>query len=570
MTGIVTPQQIKTIFLITFILLLGLFISPLNYGYAEDYYVPSSSGDSNDNDGSGWWSNDSGGQPSNPGNNDSDDSDGSTDVTNPDGNGSCPPGCYLLLGKCICRNGSGDDDTGGNCPDGCVLMLGQCICRNDNDQDGNDQSEGWWNDIDDDGDGFSENQGDCDDNDFAIYPSAEEFCGDGKDNDQDGVVDEDCPTCTDADGDGYFAETGCGTAVDCNDHDPNIHPNYGIPDCGDGVDNDCDGLIDEDCSDDGDAGNDLNLPPEQPLALSPNANMITSLTPELTTYEFLDLDGDTHAKTRWQIGTLPSFTGIGLLLEEISDTQLTSWQVPSECILKNDTQYFWRAMYFDGQDWSVFSNINGFRTGSAGIEFNENGIGKASVIDPGDPVKLPEALFTDDDGNLITSQTVKAIRSVTDPEVQIGMIAEGGCTIEKICSRRPEDIVAKGNSFDDEIPEMPYGMIDFALSLPEKGAVADVTIYFSEPLPEDFRWWKYDPTIGFYDFVNSVLPATVLMVSSDRKTVALQLKDGGYGDLIEAPDGKIFDPSGAGLSLDSTSSSSSGDGGSCFIRLLSF
>jgi hypothetical protein len=50
------------------------------------------------------------------------------------------------------------------------------------------------------------------------------------------------PTCTDADGDGYFAQGGCGTPVDCNDADPIMHP--GAPEVCDGYDNDCDGAID--------------------------------------------------------------------------------------------------------------------------------------------------------------------------------------------------------------------------------------------------------------------------------------------------------------------------------------
>jgi hypothetical protein len=49
-------------------------------------------------------------------------------------------------------------------------------------------------------------------------------------------------TCTDSDGDGYFAETGCGTAVDCNDAAPFTHP--GAPEVCDGYDNDCDLLLD--------------------------------------------------------------------------------------------------------------------------------------------------------------------------------------------------------------------------------------------------------------------------------------------------------------------------------------
>lgn len=51
------------------------------------------------------------------------------------------------------------------------------------------------------------------------------------------------PTCTDADGDGYYAEPDCGTEVDCNDGDASINPGA-LEDCGNGLDNDCDGYVD--------------------------------------------------------------------------------------------------------------------------------------------------------------------------------------------------------------------------------------------------------------------------------------------------------------------------------------
>ncbi|MDX1667732.1 MAG: putative metal-binding motif-containing protein, partial [Saprospiraceae bacterium] len=52
------------------------------------------------------------------------------------------------------------------------------------------------------------------------------------------------PACTDADGDGYFAETeGCGP-VDCNDSDFLVNPGmYEVP--GDFIDDNCDGNIGE-------------------------------------------------------------------------------------------------------------------------------------------------------------------------------------------------------------------------------------------------------------------------------------------------------------------------------------
>lgn len=93
-----------------------------------------------------------------------------------------------------------------------------------------------------DGDGFTPDQ-DCNDSNPRVYPGAPELCGNGLDDNCNGFADESCPQCSDVDGDGFFAQIGCGI-VDCNDVNPAINPGA-AESCGDGLDNDCDGRVDE-------------------------------------------------------------------------------------------------------------------------------------------------------------------------------------------------------------------------------------------------------------------------------------------------------------------------------------
>ncbi|MFN7145726.1 MAG: MopE-related protein, partial [Myxococcota bacterium] len=100
--------------------------------------------------------------------------------------------------------------------------------------------------VDDDADGFTEGDGDCDDGDPDTWPGALEVC-DEVDNDCDLAVD-DGTSCVDDDGDGLTEIEG-----DCDDAAATSFP--GASEVGDGADNDCDGTADEGTSvydDDGD------------------------------------------------------------------------------------------------------------------------------------------------------------------------------------------------------------------------------------------------------------------------------------------------------------------------------
>ncbi len=135
-----------------------------------------------------------------------------------------------------------------------LILLSACRVGDKGDEGDPAGDTGALSSRDADGDGFTADE-DCDDDDATINAGATEVC-DGIDNDCDGEVDEGVSDTwyIDEDGDGYgdpdqpvsACSQPAGTASaasDCDDSDPAISP-VAIERC-DGIDNDCDGNIDE-------------------------------------------------------------------------------------------------------------------------------------------------------------------------------------------------------------------------------------------------------------------------------------------------------------------------------------
>jgi hypothetical protein len=168
----------------------------------------------------------------------------------------CDP---VYCGPATC--GDGNLDAGEQCDDGNQLPLDGCspqcqyeqencssLYPGDEDNDGlancdDPDCDSTWcaHDVqDNDGDGFSENDGDCDDSDASVHPAAVEACSDGVDNNCNGATDDAEP---DKDGDLADPCVG-GVQYDCDDWDAARSPRHlEVP--SDAVDNDCDGLTDE-------------------------------------------------------------------------------------------------------------------------------------------------------------------------------------------------------------------------------------------------------------------------------------------------------------------------------------
>ena len=303
------------------------------------------------------------------------------------------------------------------------------------------------------------------------------------------------------------------------------------------------------------------VPPEQPEAASPeNDADDLFLTPVLQTGAFSSPDpNDHHLQTQWVI----TRESDGLcVMDNTSANDLTELDVPPLMLAENTT-YIWTVRYYGTKgsvsDWST---PNRFTTGESALDHDGNGIP--------DDQEVGAAIDLDGNGVADAQQDNLMCVHVLDGDAQVAVLAPAGSGVTQISAMEATDLDTVGAV--DQLPyDLPLGLVSFRLEMEYVGGVAGITVFFSEPAPQEARWVKYDSVNGWQEYsVHAVFAA-------DRRSVDLQLQDGGFGDADGIANGIILDPSGLGIvngnddaddssrSLSGSPSSSGGGGGGCFI-----
>lgn len=199
------------------------------------------------------------------------------------------------------------------------------------------------NDVDNDSDGLTENQGDCNDGSAAIRPGATEVCGDGVDQDCSGadLVCTSDPNDLDNDGDGLTENQG-----DCNDGSAAVHPGA-TEVCGDGIDQDCSGA-DLVCQG---GGGTVKQPPLNDTGITAWGDATSnSLTSPPADFPGQDADFGRDAKAR--AGTLVKIgggsAGFDFTKLDSNGNALSANATTWSCVRDNVTGLIWEVKTDDG------------------------------------------------------------------------------------------------------------------------------------------------------------------------------------------------------------------------------
>jgi chitinase len=320
-----------------------------------------------------------------------------------------------------------------------------------------------------------------------------------------------------------------------------------------------------------DPGNDVSPDPGHTnpgrpvlLPVTPHSGDRVSLTPMLEIEPYFQGASNTHRQTIFQISTsddhsVANFESF-LVFERAFTQHRTRFQVPA-LILDPDEDYYWRVRFLDSangasqwSDWSSFTTIDHEMADIVdGIPTNQR-------VDPLDPdqwlVLDGVELQAEIDAGLQGVNTADAF----NPQLAVRQI-DGKGSVVAVRALHGADLP------DDNRPEHLTGVISFKLHLAEGESTALVRVYFSQPAPSNAKWYKYDPDQGWH-----VYPYATF--SADRRSVILELEDGGTGDMDGVRNGVIVDPSGIGYStqntvpVDYTPPVASGTGGGgCFMDI---
>ncbi len=290
-----------------------------------------------------------------------------------------------------------------------------------------------------------------------------------------------------------------------------------------------------------------NLPPDQPIIASPHdGEMETDLLLTVETEPFSDPDGDTHKETQWQIVKAADSS---VVLEIVSNEHLTAISVP-HAVLDRNTTYNVSVQFFDVYDEpSPWSDPVVFTTHNSVVDYDDDGIPDDREVD--DTVDLNEDGTPDND----QPDVIKSAKSAVAGKKPFGVckIETNVDSIVVLEPIHPSEIMDKKN----KPKKFLYGLVAYRLKVNQVGATTQVKVYFSEDISETSGYYIYDTINGWQDYTQYTI------FNPDRRSVTVELQDGGHGDSDGVANGIIVDPGGVvGAATDGLDP---GAGGGCFI-----
>ncbi len=274
----------------------------------------------------------------------------------------------------------------------------------------------------------------------------------------------------------------------------------------------------------------MNSPPSAPTPIRPKDGERTTLDPILVVGPFLDPDPDSsHGGTEWQVSTDSAFSTT--VFSQVGRDVLFRLRIP-HYVLKGDTEYFWRARFYDDNDRaSAWSETAAFRTRIVLRDLNEDGVP--------DDQEISLLVDLDRDGTPDRNQPfMTTVRSA----VKAGYMGVNVENADRVTAVNFAESIDPASLSGIARPySMPLGLFGMELEMKNPLDEAEVIVHFSEPAPPGAKWLVYDATRGWIDF------SRLAAFSADRQSVRLKLKDWGYGDNDGLANGKIADPGGFGL-----------------------
>jgi hypothetical protein len=301
----------------------------------------------------------------------------------------------------------------------------------------------------------------------------------------------------------------------------------------------------------------VNIAPAKPTIVSPyDGQAGCEVVFDIITEAFSDTNGDAHAQSQWQISKQSDFNTP--VLDVLSSGHLTQLPIPHSVLDKNTT-YYVRVRFYDVYlTASAWSDTVQLETTAETNDTNDDGVPDDQEVGVGVDLDGNGVHDVDEPENIVSVQT-------TDASTSFGVAKES----DAITSIDTVEIIDPSTISDatNRPTNLPYALCSYRITVNAVGAVAYVTIYYSEPIPEGMSFHKYDTITGWSDYSSHTT------FNGDGRSVTLEVKDGGYGDTDGKANGVIVDPGGIGAGdsgISETGDSgvvSGGDSGAggCFI-----